>query len=693
MAINNINIGAVANDGTGDPIRTAFDTVNDNFSFVQAGLFAGTEPSIISAVSVTGGYLYSNSYVYATTYVNAGSVVAGTVTSNGNLYVSQQGAYIVGNVSIIGNLSVSGSQLATQTSNSTAPIILIHANAAPYTVNDLKDIGLEWQYYDGADKYGFLGRQNSTGSLVYLDDVVDTANVITSGTFGNVQFGQLLLSNTTSSTSNVTGALQVVGGAGIQGNVFVQSNVFVGNTANVGNLVVRGNVEGSMYFNGGADTIYIGGSPVQTAATAFNGGPIGLPTTFNDTTQSTSAISGAVQIRGGLGVAGNVWVGNLQSNIGGNVRANVQGNIFTAAQPYITSLGTLTGLDVSGQINANDISPNANNTYVLGTGTSDRWSKLWVFDIDMSGTLTGGTVNGTGGTHTGNIAINTATAAALTSTTAVGELFESGPTTIRIGGGGVTQFRNNTKATSTSTGAVVLTGGMAISTGANLYIGGSAGNAIVATGMIWTNNILETSSNTQATSTTTGALQIQGGASLTQGNLYIGGSGGNSIVATGNVGVVGHILPFGANITYNLGSVTQWWNTFYGVSTQARYADLAERYVADSDYSPGTVVVFGGDQEITVTDTFADIRVAGVVSTNPAYLMNAASPGLPIALRGRVPVQVLGAVSKGDLLVTSAQAGFAQSIGQANNFGQAVFAKSLVTDGRNGSKIIEAVII
>jgi hypothetical protein len=73
--------------------------------------------------------------------------------------------------------------------------------------------------------------------------------------------------------------------------------------------------------------------------------------------------------------------------------------------------------------------------------------------------------------------------------------------------------------------------------------------------------------------------------------------------------------------------------------------------------------------------------------------MNAASPGLPIALRGRVPVQVLGAVSKGDLLVTSAQAGFAQSIGQANNFGQAVFAKSLVTDGRNGSKIIEAVII
>ena len=105
------------------------------------------------------------------------------------------------------------------------------------------------------------------------------------------------------------------------------------------------------------------------------------------------------------------------------------------------------------------------------------------------------------------------------------------------------------------------------------------------------------------------------------------------------------------------------------------------------------MVVFGGAEEITVTDSFADVRVAGVISSNPAYLMNAAASGLPVALRGRVPVQVLGAVSKGDLLVTSSQAGFAQSVGQNNSYGAAVFAKSLVTDGSNGSKIIEAVII
>jgi hypothetical protein len=146
-------------------------------------------------------------------------------------------------------------------------------------------------------------------------------------------------------------------------------------------------------------------------------------------------------------------------------------------------------------------------------------------------------------------------------------------------------------------------------------------------------------------------------------------------------------------VSQNLGSTTNWWNTFYGVSVQAQYADLAENYQADENYQPGTVVVFGGDEEITMTETFADVRVAGVISSNPAYLMNAAMTGLPVALRGRVPVQVVGAVSKGDLLVTSAQAGYAQSVGQSNSYGAAVFAKSLVTDGSNGSKIIEAVII
>ena len=675
MAINTINIGAVANDGTGDPIRDAFTTVNNNFQSVQAGLFAGTEASIISAVSVTGGYLISNSYVLATSYVNAASLVGGTVTSNGNLYVSQSGAYIVGNVTIVGNLSVSGSQAASQSQTSSSSILNLHFSATPLTIDDSRDIGLEWQYYKASEQKAFLGWQNTTRSLVYLDQITESAgNVITAGTFGNVQFGQLLLSNTTVATNTTTGALQVKGGVGIAGNLFALG-------ANVANLSVTGYHVGNMNFAGG-DTIFINGSPVQTAATAFNGGTVGLATTFACTTPSTSTTTGAVVITGGLGVAGNVFFPNLTIVNNGNVRANIQGNIFTPAQPFITSVGTLSSLAMAGTITAFNINPNSNTVYSLGSGTANRWSKIWTFDMDLSGTLTGGAINGTGGTHTGNIAINTATAAALTTTTTVAAVFNENATTVRIGAAGTTEFDSNTQSTSTTTGAIIVSGGIGVATG-QVRIGGASGRSITTT----TGNVVF-DGNTPSTSTTTGQLVVRGGVAIPTGNLWIAGSSGNAIVATGNIIPSGNVVA-----TNNLGSDTAWWNAFYGRSVQAQYADLAEKYLADAEYLPGTVMVFGGEQEITTTNTFADVRVAGVISSNPAYLMNAAAEGLPVALRGRVPVQVLGAVSKGDLLVTSAQAGFAQSVGQNNSYGAAVFAKSLVTDGSNGSKIIEAVII
>lgn len=735
MAINSIDIGNSANDGSGDPIRTAFNTVNDNFDFINGGLFAGTQSSIISAVSVTGGYIYSN------TWVNTNSLVSNTITSAGNLTVQSNGALIFGNVTIVGNLTVSGTQLAQTSQNSSAPILQIHYSATPLALDDGKDIGLEWQYYEGAEFKSFLGWQNSSRSLVYLDNISESANIITSGTPGNVQFGALLLSNTTSSTSNVTGALQVLGGASVAGNLYVAGNV-VSTFANIGNLAVTGYHVGDLNF-AGADTIYINGSPVQTAAQAFNGGTIGLATIFSDTTQATSAVTGAVTVRGGIGAAGNIWAGNIHANIGGNVRANVQGNIFTAAQPYITSLGTLTGLSVQGQINSRSIVPDTNNAYTIGSGSSTRYAKIWAFDADFSGAMTLSGVL----TTTANIAINTGTAAAVTTTTAVGELFNTNATTVRIGGAGVTQFRNNTQATSTSTGAVQITGGVSIATG-NLYIGGVSGKAIDATGAIkitnsaavagssadlslynstgffnfvanaaasaynpatrlgdsliyfsrnggsnnanltitpWadyaaglrivSNGAVIVSNTASATSDSTGALIVKGGAGI-----------------TGNVYTAGWIIP-SANTTQNLGSSTSWWGTLYGVSTQAQYADLAENYVADDNYDIGTVVVFGGESEITVTNEFADHRVAGVISANPAYLMNAAVTGLPVALRGRVLVKVSGPVAKGDLLVTATTPGYARSVGSDTGFGVRIFAKSLDVNPSNGTKLIEAVIL
>lgn len=112
----------------------------------------------------------------------------------------------------------------------------------------------------------------------------------------------------------------------------------------------------------------------------------------------------------------------------------------------------------------------------------------------------------------------------------------------------------------------------------------------------------------------------------------------------------------------NLGSTAYKFNKIYatefnGVATQAQYADLAENYVADEQYQPGTVVEFGGEFEVTL-GTSKSPRVAGVVSSHPAYLMNSMATGefvVPVALQGKVPCKVAGTVRKGDLMISGGQ--------------------------------------
>jgi hypothetical protein len=109
------------------------------------------------------------------------------------------------------------------------------------------------------------------------------------------------------------------------------------------------------------------------------------------------------------------------------------------------------------------------------------------------------------------------------------------------------------------------------------------------------------------------------------------------------------------------GTITGAWTLSENSKLQATYADLAEYYTSDQEYEPGTVLVFGGIAETTVTKTFGDSRVAGVVTTNPAYTMNVGLEGtrVCVALQGRVPCKVVGKVRKGDLLTTSAIVGHA----------------------------------
>ena len=90
--------------------------------------------------------------------------------------------------------------------------------------------------------------------------------------------------------------------------------------------------------------------------------------------------------------------------------------------------------------------------------------------------------------------------------------------------------------------------------------------------------------------------------------------------------------------------------------------NLAECYLADAEYTPGTVVVFGGANEVTIANRPGDPRVAGVVTAEPAYLINSFLPGQPVlsvALAGRVQCQVHGTIALGDCLVTGTVPGVA----------------------------------
>ena len=109
------------------------------------------------------------------------------------------------------------------------------------------------------------------------------------------------------------------------------------------------------------------------------------------------------------------------------------------------------------------------------------------------------------------------------------------------------------------------------------------------------------------------------------------------------------------------GLLTGKWYLETGSQLHSTYADLAECYSSDQEYEPGTVVVFGGEAEVTTTSVMNDTRVAGVVTTDPAYIMNAEIQGkkVAIALQGRVPCKVVGRVKKGDMLTTSSKPGIA----------------------------------
>ena len=137
-----------------------------------------------------------------------------------------------------------------------------------------------------------------------------------------------------------------------------------------------------------------------------------------------------------------------------------------------------------------------------------------------------------------------------------------------------------------------------------------------------------------------------------------------------------------ANASVDLGSTTKRYATIYGVATSAQYADIAERFAADTPMDPGTIVALGGAEEITKTAEKADENVFGVISETPAFRMNDGAGNDTthpfVAFSGRVSCKVKGPVAKGDRLVSSDIPGVAVKADPNDNW-KATFGRALVS--------------
>jgi len=423
---------------------------------------------------------------------------------------------------------------------------------------------------------------------------------------------------------------------------------------------------------------YVNGSEGNVSFTGnvyggFKPGSIILANTTDSTSLTTGTLvsNGGAALAGNLRTGGNIVVGGY-ANITGNTTttANISTNASVIASTiFANSSFTTTGyaylgyvqttnsgtfgstLNVQGTATVNALASNTTGTFGSGviTTTLNANSTATVNALTSNGAVTGTT--GTFGTSlvTGTINANgTATVNALTSNGAVTGTtgtFTTSTTTSTLNTGTL-------NANSTATVASLTANG-------NITLGG---------------NIIDT-----------GALAIQ---TSSNGNIRLEPNGTGVIIVTKD------IINGQSNGSGNIGSSTTYFNTVFAKATSAQYADLAEIYQPDNFYYPGTVLVFGGSAEVTVTTKESDTRVAGAVSTDPAYLMNAKSDGVAIALRGKIPLKIVGAVEKGDLLVTSATAGHATSVKNLASYDpNAVFAKSMQTDSDTSERTIWAVIL
>jgi len=381
------------------------------------------------------------------------------------------------------------------------------------------------------------------------------------------------------------------------------------------------------------------------------------------------------------------------TNLNTEVGLKLDTTSYTAAD-VLTKIKTVDGAssgldaDLLDGLNTSSSDTSGNTVVTRSSGNFSAGTITASFVGNLTGNVTGnltGTVTGNATNVDGTVALNNGGTGATTAANArtnlgLGTIATQASNSVSITGGsiaGITDLAVADGGTGGSTATQARTNlGLVIGSDVQPF-----SNNLTALSAVTTHGIfVKDSAGTAVT------RSISAGASIvvTNGDAV----SGNPTIALSSTPTVSSITKSGTNGSGDIGQTDNRFGVLYGTSTSARYADLAEKYTTDVEYEAGTVlaVAINGDAEATQTWQSGQ-RVLGVVSTNPAFIMNDEADGQAIALRGRVPVKVIGPIRKGQPLICN-QDGKGMYGDTSNSF-----AIALETNEETNVKLVECVIL
>jgi hypothetical protein len=381
------------------------------------------------------------------------------------------------------------------------------------------------------------------------------------------------------------------------------------------------------------------------------------------------------------------------TNLNTEVGIKLDAATYTAAD-VLTKIKTVDGAssgldaDLLDGLNSSSSDTSGNTVVTRSSGNFSAGTITASFVGNITGDVTGnltGTVTGNATNVDGIVALNNGGTGATTAANArtnlgLGTMSTQASNSVSITGGsiaGITDLAIADGGTGGSTAVQARTNlGLVIGADIQPFSNNLTALAAVTTHGLFTKD----SAGTAVTRSIAGSTSI----TVTNGD----GVSGNPTIALASTPEVSAIIKTGTNGTGDIGQTGNRFGTIFGTATSARYADLAEKYTTDAEYEAGTVltVAINGDAEATQTWQSGQ-RVLGVVSTNPAFLMNDEADGQAIALRGRVPVKVIGPIRKGQPLICN-QDGKGMYGDTSNSF-----AIALETNEDAGVKLVECVIL